>query len=97
MNIEQRIREALAEHQLCLAWEGGEGVGITCACGLDIPLEEQRREIDLDALAAHQASVLAGIVQPELFEAYELGRDHEFAKSALKQQIPENPYRKEDG
>jgi hypothetical protein len=37
---------------------------------------------------------LAGIIQPELFEAYELGRDHEFAKSVMKQQIPDNPYRK---
>lgn len=53
------MAEVLAAHQLAVAWEGEASQGITCLCGLDIPLEKVRGEIDMDFLATHQADELS--------------------------------------
>jgi hypothetical protein len=99
MNIEERIREALEGHQAVFQSDGdyGEYHWMECSCSSHMSSNDELYWHGMDERdhAAHQASVVAGIVQPELFEAYELGRDHEFAKSVLKQQIPGNPYRKD--
>lgn len=52
------MAEVLAEHQLSVAWESGDDRAITCLCGLDLPSEDVRGEIDMQFLAAHQAAAL---------------------------------------
>lgn len=52
------MAEVLAEHQLCAAWEDDAGRAIICTCGVDLPTEPLRGEIDMTFLAAHQADAL---------------------------------------
>jgi hypothetical protein len=99
MNIEERIRKVQDSHFPCLVegWPEGKFYVFCDATDCGFSSKIDRWGVVMTSFLEHQASVLAGIIQPELFEAYELGRDHEFAKSVMKQQIPDNPYRKEEG
>lgn len=49
----------LAGHQLCATWEDEAGRAIICTCGIELPTEPERGEIDLTFLAAHQAAALS--------------------------------------
>lgn len=62
MSAETKLQLELERHQLCVAWEDADQAGITCLCGQDIPLEKERREIDMDALAAHQTVELDDVI-----------------------------------
>jgi hypothetical protein len=62
MSAEAKLHLELAKHQLCVAWEDEDETGITCMCGQDIPVEKERGEIDMDALAAHQTVELYDVI-----------------------------------
>jgi hypothetical protein len=88
VTVEERIREALAEHwlsfrYLCDGLVGG-GHWVCPSCG-----------IVNQTTPAHQAAIIAKLVRAELFEAWEQGRDSEFARSVLKRPLKPNPYQEE--
>lgn len=69
------MAEVLAEHQLCATWEDDAGRAIICVCGIDLPTEPVRVEIDMTFLAAHQAAHLTaagfGLVADAKGEAWD--------------------------
>jgi hypothetical protein len=91
------MQEVLAEHQISVAWESGDDREITCLCGTDLPSEDVRGEIDMNALAAHQSAALSaagfGLVADAKAEAWDEGWAARAWRDPVYRVPDTNPYR----
>ena len=98
------MADVLAGHQLCAAWEDEAGRALICTCGVELPTEPERGEIDMTFLAAHQAAALSaagfGPVREGRAEAWDHGH-HDGAVDAMLHmendgaKTTPNPYRED--
>jgi len=93
MNQEQ-IMEALADHRdWATTNDTPDGAWRLLCYNCNEDLGPYTSDLIGNIFSAHQAAVLAPLIDAAQAEAWEQGRDAEFQRSVMKRQMDDNPYR----